>query len=72
MILKLLGHQDDVILAGHTEGITHLDSKGDERYLISNGKDQSLKLWDIRHLKQVEVERVRLDPCPRWDYRFFS
>jgi len=36
------------VLYGHCEGITHLDSKGDGRYLISNSKDQSIKLWDIR------------------------
>ena len=35
-------------LPGHTEGITYLDSKGDGRYFITNGKDQKIKLWDIR------------------------
>lgn len=33
---------------GHCEGLTYLDSKGDGRYLLSNGKDQSMKLWDLR------------------------
>ena len=31
------------VFLGHNEGITHLDSKGDGRYLISNSKDQSIK-----------------------------
>lgn len=33
---------------GHIEGLTYLDSKGDGRYLLSNGKDQTMKLWDLR------------------------
>jgi WD repeat-containing protein 23 len=33
---------------GHLEGITFIDSKGDGRYCVSNGKDQTAKLWDIR------------------------
>lgn len=35
---------------GHLEGITFIDSRGDGRYLISNGKDQAIKLWDIRKM----------------------
>lgn len=35
---------------GHLEGITFLDSRGDGRYFISNGKDQAIKLWDIRKM----------------------
>ncbi|KAH7577474.1 hypothetical protein JRO89_XS01G0255800 [Xanthoceras sorbifolium] len=38
------------VLMGHLEGITFLDSRGDGRYLISNGKDQAIKLWDIRKM----------------------
>lgn len=33
--------------SGHVGGITSLDSR-DDRYLISNCKDQSIKLWDMR------------------------
>jgi DDB1- and CUL4-associated factor 11 len=29
---------------GHREGVTCIDSRGDERYLASNGKDQTLKV----------------------------
>ncbi|GLJ42863.1 hypothetical protein SUGI_0888510 [Cryptomeria japonica] len=34
-------------LVGHLAGITFIDSRGDGRYFISNGKDQTTKLWDI-------------------------
>ncbi|KAI1478280.1 WD40 repeat-like protein [Daldinia eschscholtzii] len=33
---------------GHIQGLTYLDSKNDGRYLLSNGKDQSMKLWDLK------------------------
>ena len=39
---------------GHREGITHIDSRGDERYVASNGKDQTLKLWDIRCMNEMQ------------------
>lgn len=38
------------VLTGHLEGITFIDSRGDGRYFISNGKDQTIKLWDIRKM----------------------
>jgi WD repeat-containing protein 23 len=38
------------VLTGHLEGITFIDSHGDGRYFISNGKDQTIKLWDIRKM----------------------
>lgn len=33
---------------GHTDGITYIDSKQDNIYFISNSKDQTARLWDIR------------------------
>jgi DDB1- and CUL4-associated factor 11 len=51
-------------LVGHTEGITFVASKGDGRYVITNGKDQVLKLWDIRKM----MERSDFDNLPRKDY----
>ncbi|KAF8846158.1 WD40 repeat-like protein [Paxillus ammoniavirescens] len=38
------------VLVGHTEGITNVSAKGDGRYVISNGKDQALRLWDLRKM----------------------
>lgn len=44
---------------GHTEGLTYIDSKGDGRYVISNAKDQTCKLWDLRKMVSTDVgERV--------------
>lgn len=60
-------------LPGHTEGITYISPKGDGRYCISNSKDQSVRLWDLRALRNTdEVERwATLDYGLRnWDYRY--
>lgn len=35
---------------GHHQGITCVQGKGDSRFLISNSKDQSMKLWDLRKM----------------------
>lgn len=43
------------VLVGHTEGITYVSSKGDGRYIISNGKDQALRLWDLRKMRSNEI-----------------
>ncbi|KAK6940886.1 WD40 repeat [Dillenia turbinata] len=53
------------VLIGHLEGITFIDSRGDGRYLISNGKDQTIKLWDIRKIHQG-FRRYE------WDYRWMD
>jgi len=60
------------VLAGHVDGIAFLDPRGDGRHLISNSKDQTIKLWDIRKfssssaIKQGRREVSR----QRWDYRW--
>lgn len=59
-------------LVGHLDGITFLDSKRDGRYLISNSKDQSIKLWDIRRFVQESDARralITVDSM-NWDYRW--
>lgn len=38
---------------GHVEGLTYIDRKGDGRYILSNGKDQTMKLWDLRMAKST-------------------
>eukprot|EP00347_Sterkiella_histriomuscorum_P003371 403364552 len=57
---------------GHCEGVTHVASKGDGIYMASNGKDQLLKVWDLR--KMVSADRLRNISKPRgypgYDYRW--
>ncbi|XP_062501230.1 DDB1- and CUL4-associated factor 11-like [Corticium candelabrum] len=60
-------------MAGHRGGITFIDSKGDSRYLITNSKDQTIKLWDIRHPSDTETlrnARVSVTAAANWDYRW--
>nr|OQO32396.1 hypothetical protein B0A51_00456 [Rachicladosporium sp. CCFEE 5018] len=57
---------------GHTEGLTYIDSKGDGRYVISNGKDQTCKLWDLRRMISTD-DAEKIDPrdhTTSFDYRF--
>ncbi|XP_020586824.1 LEC14B homolog [Phalaenopsis equestris] len=57
-------------LSGHIEGITYIDSRGDGRYFISNGKDQTTKMWDVRRMSsKPEYFRRR---GPHWDYRYMA
>ncbi|CAI5959549.1 unnamed protein product [Closterium sp. NIES-64] len=63
------------VLVGHTEGITHLASKGDARCFLTNGKDQTMKLWDIRvmmdHADYEDLPPPRI-PFFQWDYRWMD
>lgn len=47
-------------LEGHLEGITFIDSRGDGHYFISNSKDQTTKLWDIRRMSSTTKSYVLL------------
>jgi DDB1- and CUL4-associated factor 11 len=56
---------------GHSEGVTHVTSKGDGILLASNAKDQLLKVWDIRKIVTPErMPSVRLPRMSGFDYRF--
>ncbi|PWN53676.1 WD40 repeat-like protein [Violaceomyces palustris] len=69
---SLSGGKPAGVLTGHTEGITFVAPKGDGRYCISNGKDQSTKLWDLRqmHSSQKFATMAKTDYGLRnWDYR---
>ncbi|KAF2303809.1 hypothetical protein GH714_023531 [Hevea brasiliensis] len=59
------------VLVGHLEGITFLDSRGDGRYFISNGKDQTIKLWDIRKIASNAPCDLALRNY-EWDYRWMD
>lgn len=61
------------VLIGHTEGITYVSAKGDGRYVISNGKDQVLRLWDLRCMRsnlEFEQAKDKHYGIPNFDYRW--
>jgi len=60
------------VFVGHTEGITYVDSKGDGRYVLSNGKDQMMKLWDLRKMHSPsKFDSINLGRyTTNFDYRF--
>ena len=63
------------VFMGHTEGLTYVDSKGDGRYVLSNGKDQTMKLWDLRKMMSTSAFDRMGDPSQfstGFDYRFMS
>ena len=60
------------VFMGHTEGLTYVDSKGDGRYVLSNGKDQTMKLWDLRKM-MTTAKFQTINPSnytTGFDYRF--
>ncbi|XVF38597.1 hypothetical protein REPUB_Repub20aG0116000 [Reevesia pubescens] len=59
------------VLMGHLQGITFIDSHGDGRYFISNGKDQTTKLWDIRKMSSSAPYTPRLRDH-YFDYRWMD
>ncbi|CAN1271403.1 LEC14B protein [Linum perenne] len=59
------------VLTGHVEGITCIDSRGDGRYFISNGKDQTIKLWDIRKMAPSSTCNSEIRDY-EWDYRWMD
>ncbi|GES76587.1 WD repeat protein [Rhizophagus clarus] len=68
---SMRGGKESGVLVGHTEGITYVTAKGDGRYCLSNSKDQTMKLWDIRMMISGErFENMQLDDYRQeWDYR---
>ncbi|XP_037950826.1 DDB1- and CUL4-associated factor 11 [Teleopsis dalmanni] len=58
---------------GHLDGITYIDSRNDGRHVLSNSKDQSIKLWDLR--KSTNKSKIKKNfhlPVFCWDYRWDS
>ncbi|KAI5867414.1 WD40 repeat-like protein [Durotheca rogersii] len=59
---------------GHIEGLTYIDSKDDGRYLLSNGKDQSMKLWDLKMMystaRCAELNPRQYTRSRDFDYRW--
>ncbi|XP_017753181.1 PREDICTED: DDB1- and CUL4-associated factor 11 isoform X2 [Eufriesea mexicana] len=60
------------VLAGHMDGITYIDPRGDGRYLITNSKDQTIKLWDVRAFSDQKGEQNTRKAVANqnWDYRW--
>lgn len=58
-------------LFGHFDGITYIDAKGDGRHFITNSKDQSVKLWDVRQMGRrnqvTKAKKVLFNPT--WNYQ---
>ncbi|KAI1731403.1 DDB1- and CUL4-associated factor 11 like protein [Ditylenchus destructor] len=60
------------IFAGHRDGIVYIDSRGDDRYVLTNCKDQSIKIWDLRHFGTETAVAYTKQACAgqTWDYRW--
>ncbi|CAL4963583.1 unnamed protein product [Urochloa decumbens] len=58
------------VLTGHLDGITFVDSRGDGHYFISNCKDQTIKLWDLRKMSSTTKDCT--PKAYEWDYRWMT
>ncbi|XP_015585842.1 DDB1- and CUL4-associated factor 11 isoform X2 [Cephus cinctus] len=60
------------VLAGHMDGITYIDPRGDGRHLVTNSKDQTIKLWDVRAFSDENAEQNTRKAVTNqnWDYRW--
>ena len=64
------------VLVGHTQGLTSVASRGDGRYLVTNSKDQTAKVWDVRRVLSASAaaaahrKAARVLPDVNWDYRW--
>lgn len=58
-------------LIGHYDGITYVDPKGDGRHFITNSKDQSVKLWDVRNAGRCnQIKKARKTLAQQtWNFR---
>jgi len=67
---RLMGKQIEPVgvMVGHQQGITHISPMGDGRYFISNGKDQCIKLWDIRMMQNDQ--QTKKYSRSSYDYRY--
>lgn len=64
------GHEHPIgVFIGHEEGVASLATRNDGIYLASNGKDQTMKLWDIRRMAPNTLHRTPLRRQPGFDYR---
>jgi DDB1- and CUL4-associated factor 11 len=58
-------------LPGHHGGMTSVSPRGDGVYMLSNSKDQTAKLWDVRKMTTSPVPRATWERTgAEWDYRW--
>ncbi len=71
-IVKQLKSWTVVIKVAGSNICMYVVLKGDARYLISNSKDQTIKLWDVRKFSPKEgLAASRLAVTQQnWDYRW--
>lgn len=60
------------VLVGATEGITYVSPKGDGRYVIANSKDQAVRLYDLRKMRQWEDFKHESDATAKYGSRRFD
>ncbi|VDN06913.1 unnamed protein product [Thelazia callipaeda] len=60
------------VFAGHRHGITYIDGHGNGKYILTNSKDQTVKIWDLRKFSSSYAEKQTLRATQRqtWDYRY--
>jgi WD40 repeat protein len=63
------------VLPGHRAGVTSVHARGDGAHLCSNGKDQAIKVWDVRRsLTRADWEQKpaseRNASAATFDYRW--
>lgn len=55
---------------GHEQGLSCVATKGDGRFVLSNGKDHCMKLWDMRKISNLSaVQDSSRRPRSFFDYR---
>ena len=71
---RIAGERDHPVATfpGHLDSVTSLDVRFDERYFLSNSKDQTAKLWDVRKPgDSCAIERTKtVVSRQNWDYRW--
>ena len=56
--IELINAQDtipDIILKGHQYTVYCTDISKDNQYLVSGGWDNSVKLWDYKNAKEIQL-----------------
>lgn len=74
--IRCLGTDRDTpagVFIGHLDAVTYIDPRNDGNYILSNSKDQSIKIWDLRKVTPSEKVTKHYKsnlPILGWDYRW--